>query len=368
MKILKILTGSILIISLCTALQAQERDLRPYRLVNADMLYIDRVEDEYLTRLNGNVHFFYGETEFFSDMAEIYEVQRIARLFGNVKVVEDSLTLHADHAEYRRLEEHLILTGNVFIREEHEDGTERTFSSTKAQYLRNDRRIYAFENIYFHDERENVNGYSNYLDYDLSDGYGFITDNPEIEVVGEQNLNIVAERMEFYRDFNRIAASFGVNTVYEEYLITSDFLLYFMDDEYAVYLGEPALTADIADATADQFYIYFEDRKIKSATLEDNCVTLFAVKEGDEKNSRIECSLMELFFRDGKISEMHAFDNVKSLYVSETTDRDTFMNYAESEQLIITINSENEIETIVFQGQVRGQYHFSDKIIDNEED
>ena len=368
MKISKILTGSLLIFTLLSFLEAQERDLRPYRLINADMLFIDRVEDEYLTRLNGNVHFFYGDTEFFSDMAEIYEVQRIARLFGNVKVVEDSLTLYADHAEYRRLEEHLILTGNVFIREDHDDGTERTFRSNKAQYLRNERRVYAFENIYFHDERENVNGFCNYLDYNLTDGYGFITDNPEIEIVGEQNLNIVAERMEFYRDFNRIAASFGVNTVYEEYLITSDFLLYFMDDEYAVFLGEPALTSDMADAKADQFYIYFEDRKIKSATLEDNCEILFAIKEGGEKKSRIECSLMEMFFTDGKISEMQAFNNVKSLYVSETTDRDPFMNYAESEKLIVTINSESEIETIVFQGRVRGQYHFSDKIIDNEED
>ena len=79
MKILPILTGSVLLLLSFTILRA-EQELRPYRLVNADRLFVDRLENEYLTRLNGNVHFFYGETEFFSDQAEIYEEQKLVRM------------------------------------------------------------------------------------------------------------------------------------------------------------------------------------------------------------------------------------------------------------------------------------------------
>jgi len=362
MKILLIWIGSFFML-LCFSLAA-ESDLRPYRLINADKLFVDRLEDEYLTRLNGNVHFFYGDTEFFSDQAEIYEVSRIARLFGNVKVVDDSLRMNADQVEYQRQIEQLLLIGNVLIIEEHDDGTERTFQAERGQYLREARQIYAYNDIYFHDERDRINGYCNYLNYDLKSGYGFITNNPKIEIEGEQPLTITAEKMEFYRDFNRLAASFDVRTIYEEYEVTSDFLLFFVDDEYAVFLGEPEFKAEMATAVAEKFYLYFEDRKIKSATLENNCLTYFANKEGGEKNSSIDCSLMELLFVDGKISEMQAFGNVKSHYVNEAADRDHFTNYAESDKLIITFNTDNEIESVVFHGRVQGRYRFSDKYID----
>ncbi|MBW6515595.1 MAG: hypothetical protein K0B81_03130 [Candidatus Cloacimonetes bacterium] len=365
-KILLILFGSMLILH-SISLNAAERDLRPYRLINADRLYVDRIEDEYLTRLVGNVHFFYGDTEFFSDQAELYEVSKIARMFGNVKVIDDSLTIYSDIVDYYRLKEELILTGNVLILEEHEDGTERTFQSDKGEYLRNERQIYAYDNILFYDQRESIYGYCHYLDYNIESGYGLITNNPEIKVEGDESLTITAEKIEFYKDFNRLAATFNVNTIYDDYLVTSDFLLFFIDDEYAVFLGEPRFTSDIAEAVAEEFYLYFEDRKIKSATLENNCLTFFATKEGAEKKSSVKCNLMELQFSEGKITEMQAFYNVISNYVSESSDRDQIINYAESEELVVTFNDENEIESVKFLGKVSGRYKFSDKVIDRTE-
>jgi len=367
MKILPILTGSVLLLLSFTILRA-EQELRPYRLVNADRLFVDRLENEYLTRLNGNVHFFYGETEFFSDQAEIYEEQKLVRMIGNVQVLEDSLFLSANHVEYFRLDEEITLVGDVYIREEHQDGTIRTFQSVRGQYLRNEQQIYAWQDIFFYDERENVQGSCNYLDYNLESGYGLITNNPQIEVVGDQPLTITAEQIEFYRDFNRLAASFNVNTQYEENLVISDFLLYFTDDEYAVFLGEPSLTGEMADASAETFFLHFTERRISHATLENDCLVYFASREGGAKQSRINCELMELVFQEGEIREMQAYDNVKSHYVSDPDNRDHFVNYTESNKLIVKFNSDNQIESVDFYGQVRGQYKFSDKTIDNSEE
>jgi len=367
MKILAILIGSFLLLLSFDILLA-EQELRPYRLVNADRLNVDRLENEYLTRLTGNVHFFYGDTEFFSDQAEIYEEQKLVRMFGNVQVFEDSLSLSADHVEYLRLDEEITLVGNVYIREEHQDGTIRTFQSVRGEYLRNEQQIYAWQDIFFYDERENLQGTCNYLDYNLESGYGFITNSPQIEVIGEQPLTITAEQIEFYRDFNRLAASFDVNTYYDEYLVKSDFLLYFTDDKYAVFLGEPRLEGEVADASAETFYLHFDEDSITHATLENDCRVYFATREGGEKQSRIDCDLMELIFNEGYISEMQAFDNVKSHYVSEPDNRDHFVNYTESDKLVVKFNNENQIESVDFYGQVRGQYKFSDKTIDNSEE
>ncbi|MCK4312745.1 MAG: hypothetical protein KAW88_08440, partial [Candidatus Cloacimonetes bacterium] len=49
---------------------SDKNELRPYRLINADTLIVNKINEEYVTDLIGNVHFFYGETEFFSDFAK----------------------------------------------------------------------------------------------------------------------------------------------------------------------------------------------------------------------------------------------------------------------------------------------------------
>jgi lipopolysaccharide export system protein LptA len=308
----------------------------------------------------GNVHFFYGDTEFFADNAEIYDVTKIAKMFGNVKVVEDTLTLKANRAEYDQISEQLILNGDVFVMENHADGSYRTFLADKVHYMRDERHLYAFNNVRFYDEREDARGESQYLDYDFEEGYGFISDSPKIEVGGEERMTITAEKVEFHSEFNRLSASFNVESLYEDYLIKSDFLLLFTKDSYAVYIGEPKLNSNLADAEADKIYLYFDDRAIEKAILEDNCVVNFALKEDEAKDNEVKCDLMELRFKDNSITTMYAEKNVKSLYIGESEeDKDSFRNYAESDKLQINFGLDNQIESISFAGKVKGGYLFS---------
>ena len=124
-----------------------EEELRPYKLINADKLIINKMEGEYVTNLFGNVHFFYGETEFYSDKADIFELQKIVRMQGNVKVYEDTLSLIADKVDYFRKTERLLLRGNVLATETHSDSTIRTFEAEEVEYFRNSREFFANENV-----------------------------------------------------------------------------------------------------------------------------------------------------------------------------------------------------------------------------
>jgi lipopolysaccharide assembly outer membrane protein LptD (OstA) len=370
----KILFGSILLFFFLSEAMPENRELRPYRLINADQLNIDLVstpelsESEYLTKLSGNVHFFYGETEFFADRAEIYEIQKIVRMFGNVRVFDDSLSLYADEAVYKRLDEELVLNGNVNIHEDHQDGTKRTFYSDEGQYLLEQQLIYAFQNIEFYDERENIRGYSHYLEYRIDEGYGLVLDEPRIYIAAEDTLSITAEQIEFYRDYNRIAATFNVETEYDEYRIESDFLLLFTEEEYALFIGEPRLVSDMVDARAESFYIYFEDRKIKSVTLENDTEMLFSAKKEGAKTNKINSVMIDMFFTEGNVERLHAYNNVRSYYTSDDVSRDKFINYANSDDLFIKMNDENEIESIAFSGKVSGNYLFSDEYFAEEEE
>jgi lipopolysaccharide assembly outer membrane protein LptD (OstA) len=353
----------LLLFSLSFSLSAQE-ELRPYKLINADQLKIDWIGNEYLTRLIGNVHFFYGKTEFFADNAEIYDVTKIAKMFGNVKVIEDSLALKSEKADYDQISEQLILKGKVFIMEDHKDGTYRTFFADKVHYMRDDKKLYAFDNVKFYDQREEARGESQYLDYDFVEGYGFINISPKIEVGDTEKVTITAEKVEFHNQFNRLSASFNVETTYDDYKVKSDFLLLFTEENYAVYLGQPSLTSNLADAEADKIYLYFNDKKMDRAVLEDNCVVQFALKEERDKNNNVYCNLMELYFENNAITKMYAEGNVRSVYTNDAEeDKDYFKNYAESEKLHVTFGLNNQIDTISFIGKVKGNYQFNEKNI-----
>lgn len=390
-KVLSFCLLTLLLAAACL-LAGEEESLRPYRLINSDVLHIDLVNGEYVSRLTGNVNFFYGDTEFYTDEAHIYETQKLVVMRGNVRVYDDSLSLYAKEVEYYRLEEKLNLHHDVFIQEDHHDGTIRTYNSDSGTYLREDRKIYSYENTRFYDESESIRGRCNYLEYDLKAQYGYATGSPSLTLYRKDRLTIDAERIEFHDDFNRLAASFDVRTEYlvtpepdeepldlpaekdlpyqEEndkpivYNIHSDFLLYFTEDDYAVFLGQPLFLSDEAEAKAEKFFVYFEDGEVKSATLENDCLIYFAIVEDGPRNSKVEAEMIDLLFRDGSIVGIEASGKVNSLYLDDA--QEPTANIAFSDRLKVFFTEDNEIETIVFTGQVRGTYKFSNDFADTD--
>ena len=71
----KIWIYSLFIVSTLFA-QPDFDEVKPYQIINADKVVSTReTNDEYITNLTGDVHFFYGETEFYADLAQIFEKQ-----------------------------------------------------------------------------------------------------------------------------------------------------------------------------------------------------------------------------------------------------------------------------------------------------
>ncbi len=347
-----------LIITMMFDLHAEE-ELRPYKLINADKLIINKIEDEYVTNLFGNVHFFYGETEFFSDKADIFELQKIVRMQGNVKVYEDTLSLLADNVDYFRKTERLFLYGNVLATETHSDSTIRTFEAEEVEYFRNSREFFAKENVITYDERENMHGICGELKYFMNDGYGYLMKEPILSIADKDTLSISAEKIEYFEDYKKVAATFNVKTFSKDFLMTSDFLLYFADEEKAVYLGEPKFTSDLADAKAIEFRIFFEEQKIKKAILQDSCFVQFSETEDQPKRSWAIGDLMEFNFTEGNVTFCETTGNVSSYFQQETTKSRNFSaNNAQGEHLTLEMNDQNEIERISMKDKVHGIYKF----------
>lgn len=357
----KRLIGSFLLI-LFISLLAKEKELRPYRLVNADSLIATKIDNEYVTHLSGNVHFFYGETEFFSDFARIYEKKKISSLFGNVKVFDDTLSLFADRVDYYRLREEIFLNGNVFVKEVHSDSTFRTFESERAEYYRDERKFVAIDDVRAFDQKEKFRGKCGYLNYDIAAGYGYLIKNPVVSVEGEDSLAISAEKIEYFNDFKKITASFNVETKSTEFKINSDFLLYFENEEKAIFQGKPVFRSELARASAEEFQLKFRDKKIIFAQLTDSCRVDFKTESEETMKNWVTADLMKFYFSDGKLSECRAEFNVKSFYRQEKSEKKDFLiNKADGDKLIITLDTEGKLETIAIKKKVSGKYKFFKK-------
>ncbi|MDN5355041.1 MAG: hypothetical protein PWQ09_1797 [Candidatus Cloacimonadota bacterium] len=336
-----------------------QQELRPYKLINADTLLVQKVAEEYVTTLSGNVHLFYGETEFFTEQAELFEKQKISRMLGNVEVYDDTLSLYADKVEYFRKQEKLALQGDVFVRENHADSTYRTFESERAEYWREKREFYADENVKFYDQREEFHGSCGDLNYFLERNYGYLLQKPVLKVVQADSLQISAEKIEYFEDFKKIVATFNVQTIANDFIINSNFLIYFDDEKKAHFVGQPSFESDFADAWAQEFRVYFQKNKIKKAELQDSCFVKFRTENDKEKLNWIRSDFMELHFQDRKIRLCEAESNVTSKFLqTATAERDFMKNRAAGENLLLYISPENKLEKIELKKNVKGKYTF----------
>jgi lipopolysaccharide export system protein LptA len=116
------------------ALAAPQKPSDKFRLVHADKLFMSKTYEEQALELSGKVHFFYGDTEFKSDRALILDIKKIARLYGNVVVSNDSLLLVADTLAYYRIPELMNAGGRVTATHSNKQGAYRWMKSDYASY------------------------------------------------------------------------------------------------------------------------------------------------------------------------------------------------------------------------------------------
>jgi len=332
-------------------------ELRPYRLINADLGTATENNGERVMKLTGNVHFFYGETEFFSNTAELFENQKKTVLAGNVRVLEDSLSLNADEVEYFQVEEKLDLRGNVLAREDHEDLTFRTFAADSITYFRNTGILDAWSDVHVFDERKSAEGYCGILHYEMANGYGYLLQRPKISV--DDSLKISAEKIEYHEEFSKVTANFDVVTESNDFTITSDFLLYFEQEQKAIFLGEPKFNSDFADAAAVEMQVFFVEQELSRAELTGECEVHFATRKDAPRDNWIKSQQMIFNFTDGELSLCEAETDVTSFYQQDKKRSKKFMINRAAAQKMKVYFTNQEIDEIFLEKDIDGVYKFS---------
>ncbi len=352
----------LLLVAITFSLFAEE-ELRPYRLDHADSLLAVKKDTEYVSELKGNVHFFYGTTEFYARSARILDEQKIVYLIEKVKVVEDTLTLTADQAVYYRKDDKLELQGGVRLTVERSDNTRQIVRADRVDWYREMGKVQASGFVKAWDTRDSLHAEAGRIDYDINTGYGYMIMNPVVYRTGKDSMRVSSQKMEYYRDQQKLVAMFDVVTESKDYRAMSDFLIYYTEKGEAIFTGKPEFHTESADGFAREFHLFFEDNKLDHATFIDSSRIFFAAGENQEKNNRITSDIMRFFFDDkSRIRSFQAEGNITSHIKQEhQQDKEYFENMAIGEIMRITLGDDNKIELIEMKKHVSGTYRFEEK-------
>ncbi len=349
--------GSLLIL-LFLPLFGQEQ-AEKFRLIHSDKLYLTKVLDEKVMELRGKVHFWYGENEFKCDRALLFDQQKIARLDGRVEVNNDSLFLSADSLAYYRLAGELNAGGRVYITETGKDGSFRWFRSEYATFNEKDNNLTVWRNVSSYDKEENASVTCGYAYWDRKNGYAYMIEEPRVQAAKEDTLYVSADKIEFFDEERKLVATFNVVAQTQDYKTSSDFLIYFMKEDKAVFTGEPKFVSDFATASAREFYLYFEDRILSRAELVDSCLVEFSEERGGERNNWVKANFITLAFNKDAIQNFHAENGVDYYFTQEKTeDRDFFINHATGDFLDAKFDLDNKLDFMQMRKGIKGIYRF----------
>jgi lipopolysaccharide export system protein LptA len=354
----RLFLGSLILLWAVLALGVA-KDPERFRLIHADKLFMSNQESGQILQLNGNVHFFYGDTEFKSDRALILDTQKIARLSGRVVVENDTLHLVADSLAYYRIPQLLNLGGRVRLTQSTKDGFSRWMQGDHGIYDQGKDTFAAFGRVKAYDQKENGFAECGYGFWDRPKGYAYLIEEPRVSAGTTDTLYISADKMEYYDAERKLIATFNVRTESRDYQATSDFLIYFADQEKAVFIGEPRFENAFATAEAQEFQLFFEEQELRRVVLVDSCLVNFAQEEDAEKQNWVRARNIVLNFAEGKIEDFEADAEVSYYFLQQETDKqDFFINAAIGERLRAKFDLDNKLRLMDMGGSIKGRYIF----------
>jgi len=359
--------GSILVViilSFSSTLLCQGKD-HHYILKNANLVKIDKTENDTITTLKGDVNLIYNDIEFFADNAQIFQKDRKVKLFGNVRAIDDTLEAGAQKATYFRKDVILKLEEDAYFIENSPHTLLKKINADFIEYQKENKKVHALNNIVATDFIEEVVCTCGKFRYDMETDYGLARENPVLTFQRDNELIISSKQMELFTEDKKLTATYDVKVETQNTYATSNFLIYFNDQEKAVMLGNPQFKSSLSTATAEEFQVFFKDEKIHELIMVKNAVIHFKEEKGIGKENYLYAEKVRMDINNDKITYMQA-RNVSRSFFEQREDDDILINKLATLQLEVFFNEGEDIKTIIAEDDINGTYTFtsSQKIIE----
>ncbi|MCD6101573.1 MAG: hypothetical protein J7J77_00765 [Candidatus Cloacimonetes bacterium] len=345
------------------ALASSSKSTHHYLLKNADIVKIDKVINDTITILTGNVNLIYDDIEFFADNAQIFQNKKRIKLTGNVKAIDDTLEAGAQKATYLHKENELFLERRAyFIEKNSQMQKQKHIRADKINYFRGKKLVEAEGNIFANDLAQDMNLMCGHFKYDIEKGYGVARNNPELTFQRKKTAKIYSKQMEFFYNKHKFTATYNVRIETKDSHTNARFLIYFQDDKKAVLLGNPEFHSDTSDAFAMEFHIFFNEETIDKIFLIKDGEIHFRSKDQTEKLNYLFADKVMLDLENEKLYYINAEEVTKSfLQQSKTKEKEPYINKLKAKGLDVFFDDNENLEKVIASENIKGIYKFLPK-------
>jgi lipopolysaccharide export system protein LptA len=397
MKLLNTIIGCICISGIAFAQQSNLIELR-----YADQLEGRVINGEDVRELTGHVHFVQmpdsgGPVHVWCDRALRFTLQNKMEMYGNVKMVQDSVTIRTKEGVYygnrRMMHTHTgvqlergksVLTaqiGEYFVEEKRSDFTGNVIlidsSSTiwcdKLQYFQKEARSIATGNVHAFQYGSALNIYGDSLVHLAQQKFSHILKHPRLVKIDTaangtiDTMVIISKEMKSYKDsLERFIAIDSVQMAKSDLSARCALATYYVSDELMTLQTHPMLWSGDNQITGDSMRIRMENKKLRSLWVKNHAV---AVSRADstrmDRFNQLTGRELTMYFHNDKLEQIDVQRNATSLYYTFDKKDPNGANKSSGDRIFIDF-VKGEIDRIKVVGGVQGQY-FPEKMINKHE-
>jgi len=389
---------TILLVFVFRSLAQQSKiDLR-----RADSLEVKTLNGEEVRELIGNVHFVQfptsgGLVKVWCDRALRYMEQNKIELFGNVKVVRDSVTIRSKEGVYygdQRLMEgrkgvelergKTLLTAvnaNYFIDEKRSlfwdnvvlVDTSSVITCSIMNYYEAEARSVATGGVHVFENANAVNIYGDSLIHLEQQHFSLVMKQPRLVKIdtsadGIIDTMVVESRiMQSFQDTaDRFVAIDSVRMVKSDMSSRCGKATYFVHKDIIALQTHPIIWNGENQITGDSIRILMEDKKLRNLWVKNRAMAISRVDTSlPNRFNQLTGRELTMYFRADKLEQVDVQKNATSLYYLFDNKEPNGVNKSSGDRILIDFIGD-EVDRIKVIRGVQGQY-FPEKMIFNRE-
>lgn len=380
-----------------SAQQSNIIDLR-----HADTLRGRIINGEEVRELIGNVHFVQypansGIVKVWCDRALRYIAQNKIELYGNVKVIRDSVTLRSNegiyygdlrlmqgqkgvelergktfltalNAKYFIDEKRTVFWENVRLAD-----TASVITCGALNYFETDARSVATFDVHLFEKANAIDIYGDSLVHFEKQKYTRVMKNPRLVKIDTSAAGIIdtmvveSRIMESYQDTtDRFVAIDNVRMVKSDLSSRCGTSVYFTEKDMILLYASPVIWSGGNQITGDTINVTMEDKKLRSLRVKNRAM---AVSQADtilsNRYNQLTGRELTMYFRADKLEQIDVQRSATSLYFLFDNNEPNGANKSSGDRIIIDFIG-GRADKIKVIGGVQGQYLPEKMIFNNE--
>jgi lipopolysaccharide export system protein LptA len=367
-------------------------------LQHADTMNGNNLYGEEVRELIGNVHFVQfptsgGLVKVWCDRALRFMVQNKIELFGNVKVIRDSVTIRSKEGVYygdQRLMEGrngvelergktllTALNAKYFIDEKRSlfwdnvvlVDTSSVITCSTMNYYETEARSVATGGVHMFEYANAVNIYGDSLIHLEQQKFSLVMKQPRLVKIdtsanGIIDTMVVESRiMQSFQDTTeRFVAIDSVRMVKSDMSSRCGTATYFVHKDIIALQTHPIIWSGENQITGDSIRVLMEDKKLRTLWVKDRAMAISRVDTAlPNRFNQLTGRELTMYFRADKLEQMDVQKNATSLYYLFDNNEPNGVNKSSGDRILIDFIG-SAVDRIKVIGGVQGQY-FPEKMI-----